>query len=152
MATNTFQGVLRSTGGGGKGITTPVPVVQAVTIAFDPTATATAVRIGTSATTGQTLTLPAGAVPISILSLGGATGGTNPTVIVGTAADPNGFFTAVDADTAGTASAADGALVVGTGLTANSVVTGAVGTSAATGGTFVGVMSYVVYNDGVESN
>lgn len=154
MAKATFQGLVRSYGGATKesGVT-PVPVTQSVVISFDPTAAATTpVRIGTSATTGRTLTLPAGAVVISILSLGGATGGTNPTVDIGTAADTAGFFNEVDADTKGTLKGADGALAVGTGLTAPAVVTGGVGASAATGGTFTGVLTYVVYDDGTEGN
>ena len=154
MATNTFQGLIRSYGGASKGTgVTPVAVTQSVVISFDPTAaSATPVRIGTSATVGNTLTLPAGAVPISILSLGGATGGTNPTVDIGTAAAPDGFFNEVDADTKGVLKGADGSLAVGTGLTAASVVTGRVGASAGTGGTFTGVLTYVVYDSGAESN
>ena len=46
--------------------------------------------VGTSAGSGQTLVLPAGAIPISIVTIGGATGGTNPTVDIGTSADDDG--------------------------------------------------------------
>ena len=53
MANTTFQGVVRSYGGGIKGTHTPVPVTQSVQISFDPTATsATNVRIGTSSSSG----------------------------------------------------------------------------------------------------
>ena len=48
---------------------------------------------------GETLVLPAGAIPISIMTIGGATGGTNPTVDIGTSADDDGLFNEVDADT-----------------------------------------------------
>ena len=151
MATTTFQGVVRSMGGGTRGTHTPTPVTQSVQISFDPTAaSATNVRVGTSATTGQTLTLPAGAIPISIMTIGGATGGTNPTVNIGTSADPDGLFAAVDADTAGTLKGADGALAVAGGLAADATVTGIVGSSAATGGTFTGILTYVMANDSVE--
>ena len=76
MARQTFQGLLRTMGGGRREDgSTPVPVTHSVVIAFDPTAAATAVRIGTSATTGQTFVAPVGFVPISILTIGGATGG-----------------------------------------------------------------------------
>lgn len=151
MALNTFQGLMRSTGGQAKesGVT-PSPLTMAVVISFDPTsASATAVRIGTSATTGSFLTLPAGAVPLYLLTIGGATGGTNPTVDIGSSGTPDGFFNEADADTKGTINGANGSLVVGTGLTANTQVYGKVGASAASGGTFTGVLVYTVYNNGV---
>lgn len=151
MANTTFQGVVRSYGGGDKGSVTPGVVTQSVTISFDPTATgATAVKIGTSSSTGENFVLPAGAVPISLLSLGGAAGGTNPTVDIGSSADPDGFFNEVDADTKGTLKGADGALVDGDGVSAATTVTGNVGASAATSGTFTGVFTYVIFNNGVE--
>jgi hypothetical protein len=151
MANTTFQGVVRSYGGGDKGSVTPGVVTQSVTISFDPTATgATAVKIGTSSSTGENFVLPAGAVPISLLSLGGAAGGTNPTVDIGSSADPDGFFNEVDADTKGTLKGADGALVDGDGVSAATTVTGNVGASAATSGTFTGVFTYVMFNNGVE--
>ena len=67
-------------------------MTQSVQISFDPTeSSATNVRIGTSSSSGEThsLVLPAGAIPISIMTIGGATlaGGTNPTVDIGTSAD-----------------------------------------------------------------
>lgn len=150
MALNTFQGLMRSTGGAAKesGVT-PGPLTMAVVISFNPTsASATAVRIGTSATAGSFFTLPAGAVPLYLLSLGGATGGTNPTVDVGSSGTPDGFFNEADADTKGVINGANGSLVVGTGLTAQTQVFGRVGASAAAGGTFTGVFVYTVYNDG----
>ena len=152
MANTTFQGVVRSYGGGTKGTHTPVPMTQSVQISFDPTATsATNVRIGTSATSGETLTLPAGAIPLSLVILGGATGGTNPTVDIGTSADPDGLFNEVDADATGNdIVAANGALSVAGGLAADATVTGMKGSSAATGGTFTGILTYVMANNGVE--
>lgn len=152
MATTTFQGIVRSNGGAGKGNSTPSVVTLSEVIAFDPTASsATAVKIGTSATTGNNFVLPAGAVPISFMTIGGATGGTNPTVDIGTAADDDGFFNEVDCDTKGTLKGADGALVVGGGIAANVTVTGKVGASAATGGTVVGIFTYTVVDSGSES-
>lgn len=150
MALNTFQGLMRSSGGAAKesGVT-PSPLTMAVVISFDPTAvSATAVRIGTSATTGNFLTLPKGAVPLHLLTIGGATGGANPTVDIGSSGTPDGFFNEADADTKGTINGANGSLVVGTGLTADTRVFGKVGASAATGGTFTGVLVYTMYNDG----
>lgn len=151
MANTTFQGVVRSYGGGSKGTHTPGVMTQSVQISFDPTASsATNVRIGTSASSGETLVLPAGAIPISIMTIGGATGGTNPTVDIGTSADDDGLFNEVDADTAGTVKGADGALAVAGGLAADATVTGKVGASAATGGTYTGILTYVMANNGVE--
>ncbi len=151
MALNTFQGLMRSSGGAAResGVT-PGPLTMAVVISFDPTAaSATAVRIGTSATTGAFFTLPAGAVPLYLLSLGGATGGTNPTVDIGSSGTPDGFFNEADADTKGTINGANGSLVVGTGITADTRVFGKVGASAASGGTYTGVFVYAMYNNGV---
>ena len=151
MANKTFQGVVRSYGGGSKGTHTPGVMTQSVQISFDPTeSSATNVRIGTSASSGETLVLPAGAIPISIMTIGGATGGTNPTVDIGTSADDDGLFNEVDADTKGTVKGANGALAVAGGLAADATVTGKVGASAATGGTFTGILTYVMANNGVE--
>jgi hypothetical protein len=153
MATTTFQGIVRSNGGAGKGNSTPSVVTLSEVIAFDPTATsATAVKVGTSSSTGNDFVLPAGAVPISFMTIGGATGGTNPTVDIGTSADPDGFFNEADADTKGSLKGADGALVVGGGIAADVTVTGMKGVSAATGGTIVGVFTYTVADSGAESN
>ena len=91
-------------------------------------------------------------MPISFLSLGGATGGTNPTVDIGTSADPDGFFNEVDADTKGSLANAAGALVVGAGISGPVQVTANQGSSAATGGTTVGVFTYTIADDGSESN
>ena len=146
MATTSFQGIVRSYGGGIKGTHTPVPVTQSVQISFDPTqSSATNVRVGTSATSGETLTLPAGAIPISITVIGGSTGGTNPTVDIGTSADDDGLFNEVDAVVG-----ANGALAVAGGLAADATVTGKVGSSAATGGTFTGILTYVMANNSVQ--
>lgn len=153
MARNTFQGLIRSLGGASReeGVT-PVPVMQSVVISFNPTlSTPTPVRIGNSATTGNTLTLPPGTVPVSILTIGGATGGTNPTVDIGTAASPDGFFNEVDADTRGVVQGSNGTSP-STGTATAVVVTGRVGASAATGGTFTGVLNYVVYDNGDQMN
>ena len=152
MATTTFQGIVRSNGGAGKGNATPSVVTLSEVISFDPTqSSATAVRIGTSATTGETFVLPTGAVPVSFMTIGGATGGTNPTVDIGTSADDDGFFNEADADTKGSLKGADGALVVAGGITAAATVTGKVGASAATGGTVTGVFTYTVVDNGAES-
>ena len=163
----TFQGKVRSSGGSPKGNATAGVSVLSVMFSFNPTTAAntdgtTNVRIGTSATTGEYLTLPKGAVPISITTKAVATGGTNPTVDIGflahsdgaggtTAADPDGMFNELDADANNTTTVAAGALVTTTGLTDNAVVTGNVGASAATGGTYTGILTYYCVDDGKDS-
>jgi|TARA_Y100000033_G_C2679879_1_gene78520 hypothetical protein len=152
MATTTFQGIVRSNGGAGKGNATPSVVTLSEVISFDPTAaSATNVRIGSSSSSGETFVLPEGAVPVSFMTIGGATGGTNPTVDIGSSADDDGFFNEVDCDTKGSLKGADGALVVAGGISAATTVTGKVGASAATGGTVTGVFTYTVVDNGAES-
>ncbi len=152
MATTTFQGIVRSNGGAGKGNATPSVVTLSEVISFDPTAAAaTNVRIGTSSSSGELFVLPEGAVPVSFMTIGGATGGTNPTVDIGSSADDDGFFNEVDCDTKGSLKGADGALVVAGGITAATTVTGKKGASAATGGTVTGVFTYTVVDNGAES-
>ena len=152
MATTTFQGIVRSNGGAGKGNATPSVVTLSEVISFDPTAaSATNVRIGSSSSSGETFVLPEGAVPVSFMTIGGATGGTNPTVDIGSSADDDGFFNEVDCDTKGSLKGADGALVVAGGISAATTVTGKVGASAATGGTITGVFTYTVVDNGAES-
>tara|TARA_R100000808_G_scaffold9248_1_gene25457 strand:- start:2345 stop:2821 length:477 start_codon:yes stop_codon:yes gene_type:complete len=157
MATTTFQGVVRSYGGGGKGVVTPGVMTQSVQVSCDPTVSAAAsVRIGTSATAGETLTLPAGAIIISVMTMNASTGGTNPTIDIGGtptggANDPDGIFNEVDCDGKGTIKGADGALCIAGGLAANTLVTAMKGSSAATGGTWTGIITYAMANDGVES-
>mgnify|MGYP003632100738 FL=1 len=149
MATTSFQGIIRSYGGQDKSSgVTPSNVNLSAVVSFNPVgATAVAVRVGTSATAGEIFTLPKGAVPSSFISLGGATGGTNPTVDIGTAADPDGFFNELDADLKGAVKGADGALVIGTGVPANVQVTANQGSSAATGGTVTGTFHYTMVDN-----
>lgn len=151
MANTTFQGVVRSYGGGGKGTATPGVMTQTVQFACDPTATgATNVRIGTSSSSGQTLTIPAGAIILSVQTVQAAAGGTNPTIDLGTSADPDGIANELPVDVKGEITGAAGALIVAGGLAANATVTANVGASAATSGTFVGAITYAMANDGVE--
>ena len=153
MATTTFQGIVRSYGGGGKGTVTPGVMVESVQFACDPTATgATNVRIGTSSSTGNTLTIPAGAIIMSVQTIQAATGGTNPTIDIGTSADNDGIFNELPVDVAGEITGANGALCVAGGLAANATVQAKVGDSAATGGTFVGLMTYAMADNGSEAS
>lgn len=151
MANTTFQGVVRSYGGGGKGTVTPGVMTQTVQFACDPTATgATNVRIGTDSSAGQTLTLPAGAIILSVQTVQAAAGGSDPTIDLGTSADPDGIANELPVDVKGEITGAAGALVVAGGLAANATVTANVGASAATSGTFVGALTYAMANNGAE--
>ena len=149
MATTSFQGIVRSYGGQDKSSgVTPSNVILSAIVSFNPVgASAVAVRVGTSATSGEIFKLPKGAVPTQFISLGGATGGTNPTVDIGTAADPDGFFNELDADLKGAVKGADGALAIGTGVPANVEVTANQGSSAATGGTVTGTFHYTMVDN-----
>ena len=152
MARSTFQGIVRTNGGARKGESTPGVVAISEVVAFNPVGAAANVKVGTSHTTGENFILPDNAVPVSFMTIGGATGGTNPTVNIGTAADPDGFFVNADADTKGSLANATGALVVGAGISGPVQVTANQGSSAATGGTTVGVFTYTIADDGSESN
>lgn len=131
--------VTRFTGGiaagGGSTDVTSAGGLFALPLSFDPTS-ATQVLCGY---------LPAGATPLQIVSFGGATGGTNPTVDIGTVADDDGYANELDADAAGSSTSAgvSGALM-NTRITALTAVYGKVGASAATGGTFKGSLLYTI--------
>jgi len=102
---------------------------------FDPTSS-TQILIGT---------LPKGARVIDVRSWGGATGGTNPTVDIGTSGDDDGFANELDAD-GNSGAYAPGTLGVlaNTQLSSDTAVYGKVGASAATGGTTTVHVHFVV--------
>jgi hypothetical protein len=128
--------------------TTPGVVVLSEVISFDAAAAAVSlipVRIGTSATAGNTFTLPKGAIPISFTVVVPSTGASS-TVDIGTTADVDGFFNEVASVTKGTIKGADGALVVAGGITVNSTVAASVGATAGTG-TVTGVFTYTVVDN-----
>lgn len=122
-------------GGGATGASS-AGVVCALRLSFDPTSVSQ-VALGV---------LPAGAIPIDIIGYGGATGGTNPTVDIGTVGSAAGFANELDADAGGTSasSGADFGALMNVQVTAETIVYGNVGASAATGGTFKGAMLYIV--------
>jgi hypothetical protein len=148
MATTSFQGIVRSYGGQDKSVTTPGVVVLSETISFDAAASAaslTPVRIGTSASAGDTFILPKGAIPISFTVVVVSVGASS-TVDIGTTADVDGFFNEVASVTKGSIKGADGALVVAGGITANATVAASVGATAGTG-TVTGVFTYTIVDN-----
>ena len=148
MATTTFQGIVRSHGGQDKSATTPGVVVLSEVISFNAAAAAASfipVRIGTSATAGNTFILPKGAIPISFTVVSPSTGA-GSTVDIGTTADVDGFFNEVASVTKGSIKGADGVLVIAGGIPANATVAASVGAEAGTG-TVTGVFTYTVVDN-----
>lgn len=137
MARSTVTGYWRQKGAAGA---TPAVFCSAQVFAFDPTAA--------SAATGKIL--PKGAIPIWVSNIdGGATGGTTPTVDIGTSGDPDGFANELAAD-ALSSPVVTGALL-GVELTADTEIHAGVGASAATGGTVTVAVYYVMADDGSAS-
>lgn len=122
--------------GGGRSGATSSGVLGAMPFSFDPTSS-TQILLGY---------VPAGARVIDVLGYGGTTGGTNPTVDIGTVGDDDGFANELDADAAGTSATAGAkaGVLLNTALTSTTAVYGKVGGSAGTGGTFAGALLYIV--------
>ena len=104
---------------------------------FDPTSS-TQVLLGY---------LPPGAKVVDVIGGGGSTGGTNPTVDIGTAGDDDGFANELLSDLvrsglAGSKMGAQWNTVISS--VAATPVYGKVGASAATGGTTTGYIVYTV--------
>lgn len=134
MSKTTFRGYLRE-----KPTSTATPAVSllAVKFTFDPTAA--------SAGTGKYL--PNGAIPLFVQNIdGGATGGTNPTVDIGTSGDDDGFGAETDAD--GVTGFINTGALLGTALTADTEIYAGVGASAATGGTVTAAVYYIMSDAG----
>lgn len=134
MARTTFRNPIRNAGASRVSFAgVPVLVMKA---SFDPTSFSQ-ILLGT---------LPAGAIPLGVQSLGGGTGGSSPTVDIGTVASNAGIANEVDADTL-TLTYATGALT-GIVLTEDTPIYGKVGASAATGGTTTVLINYIFSDDG----
>lgn len=134
MTLTVFAGGVAA-GGGDTGATT-AGAINALVASFDPTSSSQ-VSLGY---------LPAHARVLDVISYGGATGGTNPTVDVGTD-DDDALANELDADgvssavAAGTTGADIGTVLSTAGVTQ---VFGKVGASAATGGTTTVAILYVI--------
>lgn len=123
------------TTGGGNQRHTLAGVESMFIASFDPTSS-TQILLGT---------LPIGAIPYDVISFGGGTGGTNPTVDIGTAGTTDGFANELAANLIrGAVSTTTGGTLLGTQLTAPTPVYGKVGASAATGGTTKVGIRYIV--------
>lgn len=141
----TSTAILRTKGG--QSAATPGSVLMSYYFSFTATAAAAALTDGT----GGSLTLPSGFVPSYVQFNGAATGGTDPTFILGIAGDTDSLIAEGNADgglltvDAGEATSGVG---MGVKLTANKVVWGGVGTSAPTGGTVSGYIVGHVHDTG----
>lgn len=137
----TFAGYIRqramgNPSGNGKG--TPGTFKTFVQVSLDPTA----------ALAGTGVFLPAGAIPLGVTTLGGATGGASPTVDVSLAGGAaGGLANELPADAADAVEVQTGA-ELGAVLTADTEIEAGVGASAATGGTATLLVSYLVADDG----
>ena len=121
--------------GGGLSRATKAPAVFALPFSFDPTSS-TQVLLGT---------LPPNSRVFDVVGFGGTTGGTNPTVDIGTLADDDGYVNELQGDSVKSAVAAGktGALL-NTLQSAATAVYGKVGASAGTGGTFTGKVLFTL--------
>ena len=124
MSSTTFTGGIKSGKHG-----SAANVLLSAEISFDPTQT--------SAGTG--FILPKGSVVTGIVSLGGATGGSSPTLYVGNSADEDGYGATVDADTPSAGSVGVLAFIK---HTADTEVYVGKGASTATGGTATIALTY----------
>lgn len=122
--------------GGGNQRSTTSGVLATIVATFDPTSS-TQILLGT---------LPAGAVPLDVVGYGGTTGGTNPTVDIGTSGSTAGMANELDADATASSAVAAGTAgaLLGVQVTTPTAVYGKVGASAGTGGTMKVAIQYIV--------
>lgn len=134
MARSTIRGFWRQRG---TDTATPSVALQYLQFSLDPTQA--------SAATG--MILPRGAIVVGVQNLnGGATGGTNPVVDIGTEADNDGFVDGLDAD--GITSPITTGALLGSALTADTEIYAGVGAAAATGGTVLVAVTFIMEDDG----
>jgi len=154
--TTTFEGRIRTKNG--RKASSIASTVHSVRFTFDSAVTSqTAVRIGSSATAGPTLTLPKGAMVLRLHKLTASTGGSSPTFSLGITGVNGHFFTDIDADAAVAAGtlnqSMNGAghlaeLVAGTGLASDSVVYAIEGSGTQGTGLITCVLEYTIADDG----
>ncbi len=136
MARTSYVGYLRQYGSTKNA--TPAVLMVGIQVPFDPT----------QASAGTGKILPKGAIVMAVQSFGGATGGTNPTVDMGTAGDPDGWTNELDADVPNASGFSNNGILQGTVLTVDTEIFAGVGGSAATGGTVETVVYYIMEDDG----
>ena len=152
-----FEGAVRSYGGGKKGAVTPSVGVQAVFISMDPTsATAKAARVGADFDAGAEFVLPKGSVVLDFTFLTTGAGGTLPTINVGHSGEADYLFLNLPSDTAvNTVVATSGGISTEnaiSGTTADYAIEALGGTGTdATSGSVTGILRFVTFDDGKDS-
>jgi len=136
MARTSYTGYLRQYGTAAKS-GTPAVYPAILQFTFDPTA----------ATAGTGKILPKGSIVVGSQNIdGGATGGTSPTIDIGTQAQAGGFGNEVVADVRG--NVINSGLASGQELAVDTEIFAGVGVSAATGGTVLAAVYYIMADDG----
>lgn len=134
MSRTSYTGYLRQYGNS-KGAS-PAVLKACIQFTFDPTQA--------SASTG--VCLPKGAIPIAAQNInGGGTGGSSPTIDIGTSGDPDGFGNEMAADST-TVEVISGALI-GVELTVDTEIFAGVGASASGGGSVLACVWYLMADD-----
>lgn len=136
MTTTKYPNGLSVGGGSGNNRATVASTINCLRATFDPTSS-TQILLGT---------LPAGSRVVDVVAYGGATGGTNPTVDIGTSGTNAGFANELDCDATASSAVAAGTAgtLIGTLLSTATAVYGKVGASAATGGTAVVSIQFTI--------
>ena len=135
MARSSLVGYWRQYGSTKKA--TPAVYKAVLQFTMDPTA----------ASAGIGSFLPKGAIPVAVQNInGGATGGTSPTIDIGVSGTANGFADELAAD-AVSGEVVGGALL-GVELLVDTEVFTGVGASAATGGSVLAAVLYIMADDG----
>ena len=143
MSKTTFRSYVRSKGGSDVGTPGVLPIL--IKCSVDPTDT-TAAGVPMVTAEGAAAIIPVGGIPLSVTSLGGAIGGTNPTINVGNGTDADGFAVNLDAD--GYSHRAVTGALLGITLTADTGIYGKVGGSAAASGTTTILVEYLPSDTG----
>jgi hypothetical protein len=150
-----FEGAVRSYGGGKKGQVTPSVSVQAVVVSLDSKGTAgtTAVKVGVDPTAGPDFILPKGSIVLDWTQLATTAGA--GTVDIGIAGEVDYFFAELDADAvAGVIDAASGGVITENaidGTEGDHPVLGGEGAVDPTSGNVVGIFRFITFDDGKDS-
>ena len=139
MSRSSFVGYIRQYGSTKKA--TPAVFKAVAQFTMDPTV----------ASAGIGVFLPKGAIPVGVQVVsGGATGGTDPDIDIGVVGDADGFAADIAADT--TSAEVVGGGLFGVELLIDTEISAGVGASAATGGSVIASVSYIMADDGKDGS
>ena len=153
-----FEGAVRSYGGGKKGAVTPSVGIQAVFVTLDVTAaSAVPVVIGATKNEGAPFVLPKGSIVIDFQTLAyDGTGGTLPTLNIGHSGEVDYLFANLPVDAAvATIVPVSGGISTENGISGTTAdyaieALGGTGTDD-TAGQLSGVIRYFTFDDGKDS-